>query len=113
MAKYLIDVNLPYYFSIWNNSNYLFVKDLNDEWSYEIIWNYAKQHQLIIVSKDADFSNRLLLIDAPPKVIHIKLGNLKMKPFFELMTNIWPQVERLIDANKMVNVYLDRIEIVN
>ena len=67
MAKYLIDVNLPYYFSIWNNSNYLFVKDLNDEWSYEIIWNYAKQHQLIIVSKDADFSNRLLLIDALQK----------------------------------------------
>ena len=37
MPKYLIDANLPYYFSLWNNSNFIHVKDLDDSWSDEII----------------------------------------------------------------------------
>lgn len=32
MAKYLIDANLPYHFEIWNNANFIHVKDLNESW---------------------------------------------------------------------------------
>ncbi len=55
MAKYLIDVNLPRYFSLWNSPDYLFVSDINDEWTDEEIWNYATLNELTIVTKDADF----------------------------------------------------------
>ena len=37
MAKYLIDANLPYYFGLWNNSNYIHLNDLDDSWNDEII----------------------------------------------------------------------------
>ncbi len=30
MKKYLIDANLPYYFSTWNTEAFIHVKDLND-----------------------------------------------------------------------------------
>lgn len=55
MPSFLIDVNLPYYFSIWNTDEFIHQKDINDEWSDEKIWNYAKENNLTIISKDSDF----------------------------------------------------------
>jgi predicted nuclease of predicted toxin-antitoxin system len=43
--------------------------------SDEIVWSYARQHDLAIVSKDADFSEFSVLRGFPPKVIWIRLGN--------------------------------------
>ncbi len=39
------------------------------------VWEYAKAHQLIIVSKDSDFHQRSLLYGPPPKVVWIQRGN--------------------------------------
>ena len=66
MAKYLIDVNLPYRFSTWQGEDFIHVKDIDDEWSDTQIWNHARKHNLAIVTKDADFSDRILLAGPPP-----------------------------------------------
>jgi len=39
------------------------------------LWRYAASQDLTIVSKDADFHERSLLLGHPPKVIWIRLGN--------------------------------------
>ncbi len=39
------------------------------------VWNYAAEHGYTIVSKDADFHQRSLLLGAPPNVIWIRQGN--------------------------------------
>jgi predicted nuclease of predicted toxin-antitoxin system len=54
VKKYLLDVNLPRYFSLWASDEYQHVVDINDELTDSEIWRYAKQQNLIIVSKDAD-----------------------------------------------------------
>lgn len=41
---------------------------------YEI-WTYARDHDFVIVTKDADFFDLSLLYGAPPKVIWLKSGN--------------------------------------
>jgi predicted nuclease of predicted toxin-antitoxin system len=41
----------------------------------EMVWNYAMQHGLIIVSKDTDFYHRSILFGHPPKVVWVRLGN--------------------------------------
>ncbi|MBK8722843.1 MAG: DUF5615 family PIN-like protein [Saprospiraceae bacterium] len=110
MAKYLIDANLPYYFGLWNNSDFKHVKDLNDTWSDDEIWNYAKNNNLIIITKDTDFSNKVMLKGAPPKVIHLRIGNLKIKDFHRLLSNDWEFIIDVIKDSSLVNVYIDRIE---
>jgi predicted nuclease of predicted toxin-antitoxin system len=40
-----------------------------------IIWEYARDNDFIIVTKDADFSEISLLEGFPPKVIWIRRGN--------------------------------------
>ena len=110
MAKYLIDANLPYHFILWNKPDIVHVRDLDDTWSDELIWEYAKQNNFIIVTKDSDFSIKVLHKGTPPKVIHLKFGNLKMKDFHSKLYSIWGEIEKSIEENSMVNVYLDRIE---
>jgi len=110
MARFLVDANLPYYFGLWNNPDFIHVNDINDSWSDERIWQYALENNLIIITKDADFSLKVLYKGAPPKVIHIKFGNLKLKDFHTLISRIWPDIELLLIENSLINVYKDRIE---
>lgn len=41
----------------------------------ETVWVYAKEHNLVIVSKDADFHQRSFVFGHPPKVVWIRKGN--------------------------------------
>jgi predicted nuclease of predicted toxin-antitoxin system len=110
MAIFIIDANLPYYFSLWNTPEFIHVKDLNDEWTDEQIWNYAKTNNLTVITKDSDFSNKVMFNAPPPRVIHIRFGNMKMKPFFETIVKLWNDVVDMNSGHKLVNVFIDRIE---
>ncbi len=110
MKKYLIDVNLPRYFSLWAGDEYEHVVNINDELTDSEIWAYAKQQRLTIVSKDADFSELALLNVPPPRVIHIKFGNMKMREFHQALSKIWLETCALSAGYKLVRVYQDRIE---
>jgi predicted nuclease of predicted toxin-antitoxin system len=39
------------------------------------VWAYAAAQGLVIVSKDSDFQQRVLLLGHPPKVVWVRLGN--------------------------------------
>jgi len=112
VAKFLIDANLPYYFKLWNTPNFIHVLDLDDSCSDEFIWQHAKENGLTIVSKDSDFSSKLLLQGSPPKVIHLKFGNLRMKEFHQHISQAWPLIEIHIETHSLINVYRDKLELI-
>jgi predicted nuclease of predicted toxin-antitoxin system len=41
----------------------------------QVVWEYAKNNNLIICSKDGDMHQRSFLFGAPPKVVWVRLGN--------------------------------------
>ena len=110
MTKYIVDANLPYYFSLWNTPLYTHVIDINPEMKDSEIWQYAKENNLTIITKDADFSDLVLLNNPPPRVIHVKLGNMNMKTFHETIDNIWHDILRMSEEYKLIRVYKDGIE---
>ncbi len=113
MTSYLIDVNLPRYFSLWEGRNYKFVADIDPTWTDSHIWDHAGANDFTIVSKDADFSDRVLVgVDTPP-VIHIRTGNMKMRDFHTFLTGIWDGVCDLSETHRLVQVYRDRIETID
>jgi len=110
MLRFIVDENLPYYFSLWQNDAFIHVFDVPELRTDEEIWNFARSKNLIIVTKDADFSNRIMLSSPPPKVIHLKIGNLKIEALHLFLNKIWLTVSKEIEKHKLVNVYVDRIE---
>ena len=72
----------------------------------------ARIHRLVLVTKDADFSGRILLTEPPPKVVHLRFGNLRLGVFHNHLERVWPRVETLLETHKLVNVYLEHLEAV-
>ncbi|RIH62952.1 hypothetical protein D1164_22320 [Mariniphaga sediminis] len=110
MFKFLIDENLPYYFELWNNENFIHVNDLPNISSDEDIWKYSEENNMVIITKDADFSNKILYKTPPPKVIHLKIGNKRMSELHAFLNRIWPSIQEELKNNKLINVFPDRIE---
>jgi predicted nuclease of predicted toxin-antitoxin system len=73
------------------------------------IWNYAKEHDLIILTKDADFYNRIIVSEPPPRVVHLRIGNMRKAKFHKFIANQWENIESLISKHKLVRVYLNKI----
>ncbi len=109
-VKYLIDVNLPNRFNLWNSDDYVHQLEINPKMNDSKIWELAKTNQLTIITKDSDFSTRIITALPPPKVIHIKIGNCSMSTFFQLLQTHWEEVLKLSQSNKLVTLYQDRIE---
>jgi len=40
-----------------------------------VVWQYAKQQRLVIVSKDSDLHQRSFVLGHPPKLVWVRLGN--------------------------------------
>ncbi len=110
MARYRIDVNLPRYVSIWANDDCRFVVDIDAKWTDTQIWRHAAEFALTIVTKDADFSDRVLITDEGPRVIHLRVGNLRMRDFHALLSGRWIEICQLSENHRLVQVYQDRIE---
>jgi predicted nuclease of predicted toxin-antitoxin system len=50
-----------------------------------VIWEYAKQNGVIVISKDSDFQARSLLLGNPPKFIWLRVGNCSVGRIEELL----------------------------
>ncbi len=60
----------------------------------ELVWQYAQENGLIIVSKDSDFHHRSLLFGFPPKVIWIRRGNCSTRDIEAMLRTCQPQIEQ-------------------
>jgi len=49
------------------------------------VWDYAKENDFMIVSKDADMHDLSLVLGNPPKVVWLQLGNCSTKQVENLL----------------------------
>ena len=110
MNGFLFDENLPSKIQFTPSLPIIHGSILGDSPSDTQIWQYAKEKGLVIVTKDVDFSDRLMLDLYPPKVVHLRFGNLRKSVFHSFLARVWSQIEDLVIDHKLINVYLDQIE---
>jgi predicted nuclease of predicted toxin-antitoxin system len=110
MKGFLFDENLPINIQFSPTWPVEHVTDLGDSLSDTEIWEYAKTNDLVIVTKDADFSDRIITSSPPPRVIHLRFGNMRKRDFHAFLSRVWPKIETLIETHKLVNVYLNSLE---
>ena len=108
--RFLIDANLPFRFSLWHGEEYLHVYDLGDDLPDADVWEHARRNDLVIVTKDADFSHWAMLSDPPPRVVRFRVGNMRLRDFHAFANQVWPKVRALSASHKLVIIFRDRIE---
>jgi predicted nuclease of predicted toxin-antitoxin system len=74
------------------------------------IWKYALENNLIILTKDSDFHERILYRSPPPKVILFRLGNTSIPYLESFLEEYWTEIEEQINFVKLLIVYKNRIE---
>jgi len=79
MQKYLLDENLSKKLATKLSSIFPHVSHVSGEGllnSFDTeIWNFAKENNYVIITKDFDFSDMSHLLGCPPKVIKLNCGN--------------------------------------
>lgn len=63
------------------------------------IWQYAKEHNFVIVTKDADFYDLSLLNGAPPKVIWLKSGNVSKAEIVNILLRNRKAIEEALSTD--------------
>jgi predicted nuclease of predicted toxin-antitoxin system len=112
MNGLLFDENLPRVPSLQTNLPITHASNLGSRLTDSELWAHAEQNDLVIVTKDADFSRRVILVAPPPRVVHLRVGNMRRRDFAAWLERIWPQIEFIVRTHKLVNAYRDRIEAV-
>jgi predicted nuclease of predicted toxin-antitoxin system len=112
MRGFLFDENLPRVPSLQAGLPVTHALDLGSRPTDSRLWAHAQQNDLAIVTKDADFSQGIVLGVPPPRVVHLRVGNMRGREFAVWLNRIWPQIESAIAGHKLLNVYRDRIEAV-
>jgi len=66
----------------------------------EAVWQYAKQGNFSIVSKDSDFQERSVLRGYPPKVIWLRVANCTTAEIASLLRAAQPIIARFINDDE-------------
>ena len=74
------------------------------------IWEFAIEHNLIILTKDNDFYEMFLTKETCPKVITFKFGNFTFHKLHQYFTANWNTILLSIEANDFVVAYEDKIK---
>ena len=61
------------------------------------VWQLAKEHVCLIVSKDEDFHRLSVLLGAPPKVIWVRLGNCSTEDIAQLLRQRHADIQRFAE----------------
>ena len=94
--RLLFDQNLSRYLKrhlrdLYPDCSHVWDEELNST-PDPVVWEHAKSHGGVIVTKDADFARLSSSLGHPPKVVWLRLGNSTTEDVAELLRNRYDDV---------------------
>ncbi|WP_139322715.1 DUF5615 family PIN-like protein [Deinococcus marmoris] len=105
-----MDENLPAPLRFVLSGRVLHARELGHACTDTLLWQIAKDQKLVILTKDTDFYDRILLSSPPPWVVQLLCGNLRKQALLALLTGAWPDIQSLLPTHKLIQVRLGSVE---
>lgn len=64
------------------------------EASDSAIWDYAVEHEWVIITKDDDFQFRASVASQPPTIIWVRVGNCSKQRLIEIFKQHWLELKQ-------------------
>jgi len=88
MKGFLFDENVPARLRFSPNLPVFPASRVGRQASDSALWEFPRKHDLVIVTKDADFSDRMITDTPPPRVVHLRFGNMRRGEFHTLLARV-------------------------
>ena len=59
------------------------------------IWDYAREHDFVILTKDSDFQERSVILGHPPKVVWLRIGNCNLRLMLEGVVQHATEIQKM------------------
>ena len=112
MNHLLIDENLPASLATILPVDCSHATDIGPQLSDHELWLTARQSDWTILTRDTDFFDRIMLEGPPPKVIWVRLGNIRKSDLETLLLRLWPAICNLLIDADLVEVHPTALEAV-
>lgn len=108
--KLLLDENLsrrlvPFLQSDFPGSSHVALLGL-EQASDRAIWDYAREHDFVIVTRDADFSELSALYGQPPQMVWLRVRNTAKAPLLNLLCSQRELIEQVLQMDGMACIEL-------
>ena len=110
MNHLLIDENLPASLAGILPLDCSHATDLGEQPTDRQLWLQARERNWVILTRDTDFFDRLMLEGPPPKVIWVRLGNIRRRDLESMLLRLWPRITALLVDADLVEVHPDSLE---
>jgi len=64
-----------------------------------VLWQFARENDFIVVSKDVDFSELSMIHGFPPKLLWLRIGNCRTSDVEDLIRSNFEFISRLVEDN--------------
>lgn len=81
---------------VFPDSNHVYNLDMDQADDREV-WTYAQANNFIIVTRDSDYNELLVLYGSPPKVIWIRRGNCPTSAIETMLRLHTAEIQALVD----------------
>ena len=112
MTHLLIDENLPASLVRLLPVVCSHATDLGAQPTDSLLWTHARERKWTVLTRDTDFFDRIMLLGPPPKVIWVRLGNIRKADLESLLVRLWPGICNLLIDADLVEVHPTALEAV-
>jgi predicted nuclease of predicted toxin-antitoxin system len=107
--KFLVDANLPPGLATWLREHAHEATHISDQSALALddraVFEFARHHGYIIMTKDEDFAVLATLIDAPAAVVWLRLGNATNSKLRTWLRPLLPEIlQRLAAGETLIEV---------
>jgi predicted nuclease of predicted toxin-antitoxin system len=110
--SFLVDVNLPKWFSFFNDKKFTHVVDINPYMRDGEIWEYALKYNKVILTKDTDFYNMSISSLVKPKIIYFQLGNMTIAELHQYFELNWKILLKHLPNASLIIAWRDNIKVI-